>query len=63
MRFLRKVFRSLKRAEVAGLPLSSRLTPDPETARRLAATQDMYANTGWLVKDPNRPYYKQPRQQ
>ncbi len=55
--------RLLKRGKHADLTPSPKLTPDPETARRLSEAQQKYADTGWLTKDQGRPYKSQSRQQ
>jgi len=55
--------RLLKRGKHAKLTPTPKLTPDPETARRLSEEQQKYADTGWLTKDPGRRYNSQSRQQ
>ncbi len=54
LRRLRRLFKKAGKYTA----VSPKVTPAPEVAAKLLEAQSKYANTGWLVQDHNRPWFK-----
>lgn len=60
--FKRLLARLRKGDKYAGLKaIPPKTTPDPDTAQRLAEARNKYANTGWLLSDRGRRWYRESR--